>query len=654
MGPKTTRSSRRKTDDAENSLGDSTGSHYTGQDDTKVHEANPDDDHQADQHELGQPKKSPIEDEAAADSNTVEGDPSQKTSQNEESKKEEGGQEDGDIHDNDPLNDPHISAADEGIVSPFEDDFDEIPEDGTGQTALNKVTTDDLQVRGGLRPPNDTRAIAQAVPPRPAIPQGDPQMRTRGYLLPEQGMHGRQVENYHDPRGSSKPVHLKTIEERPPQPQRSGPPLRRRSTEWYENDYYHDDGHNLSRSSRWSEEEWDDWQEHQDRQKISKVISDVEWITPILGKDKYWDGSVDMPDSVALSEFRYKLTTSPDFEYQSECHKYFTVRHNLSDSIKKLLDVYEHNSDLQPETYHQPHKLNSRYWSDRLKQLWRYLSPVFGDSDGGFLETQWINMYLKKTDKFIDFYAHHESVAKELARTRGYKSLTEQEKKSHFYNCMPAKLKVHLDEQGYWTPGVVNYDRLILLAQSWCRVHWDKAVTVNHVDVSHPAKKTTDSEERDREPPGDLQQRPRSSEPVVKSYPVKLKVRDDEKVLNDPKNQEILQASCGRCLDTHKADTCCNPISYKEQRCRFCGLFHDLKTRCPEKFDSYQKKCPRCGRPNHGLSAIFIDNPGMGTSHYVDFQINDCEKTSRALLDSGAAMSVIHADELAKVPNVVI
>ncbi|KAF4646733.1 hypothetical protein FOL46_005226, partial [Perkinsus olseni] len=55
-----------------------------------------------------------------------------------------------------------------------------------------------------------------------------------------------------------------------------------------------------------------------------------------------------------------------------------------------------------------------------------------------------------------------------------------------------------------------------------------------------------------------------------------------------------------------------------------------------------------------GLSAIFIDNPGMGTSHYVDFQINDCEKTSRALLDSGAAMSVIHADELAKVPNVVI
>ncbi|EER08697.1 gag/pol/env polyprotein, putative [Perkinsus marinus ATCC 50983] len=108
-------------------------------------------------------------------------------------------------------------------------------------------------------------------------------------------------------------------------------------------------------------------------------------------------------------------------------------------------------------------------------------------------------------------------------------------------------------------------------------------------------------------------------------------------------------------------------MKYKEDRCKFCGLFHSIKSKCPEKYDSYQKKCSRCGRVNHGtmacfsnnptvqgLSVVLIDNPGMGTSHFIDFEINDCQKPLRALLDSGAAMSVIHEAELTKIPDVVI
>ncbi|EER08696.1 hypothetical protein Pmar_PMAR017754 [Perkinsus marinus ATCC 50983] len=423
-------------------------------------------------------------------------------------------------HGDSPFDDPFTAAEDGGYVTPFEDDYDDLPQQHEEvkslKTQKREGTTEVMtEARAATRLP-----VQQSRMPLTRRP--DDLKSQTGTSPPLVGDHAgptRRLQSEHIDRPGAQPADYYDY------------PSRRRAANWYDDGVYADGDHTTSRSSRWSDAEWDDWQENQDRQKISKVISDVEWMTPVLGKGKYWDGSVDGLDSIALSEFRYKLTNSPDYEYQNECCKYFIVRRNLSDSIRKLVDVYEHNSDLQPASYHQPYRPNSRYWSDRREQLWTYLTTVFGDSDGGFLETQWINMYLKKTERFIDFYATHESIAKELARTRGYKTLTEQEKRSHFYNCLPPKLKVYLDEQGYWTPGAVSYAKLVVLAQSWCRVHWDKSVSVNHVDVTDATTDDKVAREVPSDPPKRFAQRTRPGEGQHAFHPARLRVREDETIL---------------------------------------------------------------------------------------------------------------------------
>ncbi|KAF4714614.1 hypothetical protein FOZ63_016990, partial [Perkinsus olseni] len=159
--------------------------------------------------------------------------------------------------------------------------------------------------------------------------------------------------------------------EGPEYPQRS-----QHQDHWY--DYDSKGGWWQDRSGEWrqwkqKDYEWSSWDYSYQKEKISKVISNAAWSDLVLGKNKHWDGSTDHSDSMALSEFRRKLTTSPDYEYQSECYKYFYLRNNLSESLRRLLDTFEDDGAVKKGDYNNYYEVDSQYWTDLIAQAWDYL-----------------------------------------------------------------------------------------------------------------------------------------------------------------------------------------------------------------------------------------------------------------------------------------
>ncbi|KAF4668755.1 Integrator complex subunit 11 [Perkinsus chesapeaki] len=417
---------------------------------------------------------------------------------------------------------------------------------------------------------------------------------------------------------------------------------------------------NASRSNDWNG--WNDWSKDwwysSSRPKGPK---DVSYVYYQVSRQYYilsdqWSGE---DDEVPLSEFKNKLQTSPDFVWSDYCTKYFTVRHNLTKDIQRLLDTYEADRDLNDlDKYGKDaYETNSSYWKMRLDSLWQFLDEIYSGTDADTLETRWSQMWLRKGTKFLTFWSEFESTAREVARTRRMpgNQLTDSEMKCRLHAALPSACQKFLDERGYKLPGTqgMTYQEVVKAAKSWAQVHWDPSCKTKDVcGVLCDADPIVSTSGAKPTPPVTIR-------PSKGNF--KKKIRNDQTILNSDNNKKILRARCGRCLDregvSHLAEVCENAAEFEDQRCVFCGLCHDRSYFCPREYDSYGAKCGRCGKLHHSSLACKCKVPGIkdiqaislipyrGLSQVINISINDSQPKT-ALLDSGAMISVMHKSVL--------
>ncbi|KAF4697038.1 hypothetical protein FOZ60_013389 [Perkinsus olseni] len=373
---------------------------------------------------------------------------------------------------------------------------------------------------------------------------------------------------------------------------------------------------------------------------------------------------------------KFKVQTSPDYVWSDYCTKYFTVRHNVTPAIQRLLDTYESDRGLNDVDRHgnEAYDTTGSYWKMRLDTLWEFMDEIYSGTDADTLETKWSQMWLHKGVKFLQFWSDFETTAREVARSRGCSSakLTDSEMKCRLHASLPAKCQTFLNERGYKLPGAqgMSYQEVVQAAKAWAQVHWDPhcnakdvcGVTCETTEDSdyqvnavamNPGAPTRTTSSHSTTKPSD---RPNEGSASAKANKP-ARTRADDLILNADNNRRIIRARCGRCLDkggvSHLPEVCEQELELESERCLFCGLCHGKAYFCPRQFDSYGVKCGRCGRMNHSSLACRQKKPGVkdiqaisllpyrGLSQVVTISING-SKAQTALLDSGAMISVMH------------
>ncbi|KAF4651386.1 hypothetical protein FOL47_000448 [Perkinsus chesapeaki] len=409
-----------------------------------------------------------------------------------------------------------------------------------------------------------------------------------------------------------------------------------------------------SQSDDWYRSDDGSWKKKSTKSDVQKVYNNVMWFKQVLGRA--WQGT---NDSISLLEFRSKLFQSADYKWADDCTQYFLLKHNLSDAIQSLVDGYENDHPIDVTRFSDPYGKDSPYWREGSAQVWNYLTTTYAGSDGDRLEERWCAQWLAKELTWLDFWSTFDSVGRELARSRGVTSLSEQEKRCRLYQAMPSACQTYLNERGYRQPGVLSFAKLAEACQAWCETHWDHKqvnLTALSAEVSHSGQRT-----------GGYGNYGNSSKP--RWPPRSKRVREDAKILTDEFNRLVISSRCGRCLAKeggHAAVTCCGPIAQPEGRCPFCGLKHAEYQLCPQDYDTFNCDCPRCGRKHHGawackaptptskiIAAVCL-SPVTPEDPVLEVTLGDHKTMVEALIDTGAQISVLSPSVLKGLGSVVL
>ncbi|KAF4685791.1 hypothetical protein FOZ60_006106 [Perkinsus olseni] len=353
------------------------------------------------------------------------------------------------------------------------------------------------------------------------------------------------------------------------------------------------------------------WKKKGTRSDVKKIYNDVAWMKHVLGQP--WKGS---GDSCSLLEFRNKLTCSAEYKWADPCSRYFILKHNLSESIQRLLDGYEADNEVDMARFSDPLGSDSPYWLECSEQVWSFLERTYAGLDGDRLEERWSSQWLSKGSTWLEFYSTFDSVGRQLAKSRGIERLSDQEQRCRLYQALPHACQVYLNERGYRQVGSMPFPKMIECVQAWCETHWDHKqvkVTALSTDTKERWNGYEDRSNYSKDIGGNISTGALPEKRGYRKFPPRSqRLREDAKILADDYNKSVLAAKCGRCLSSeggHTAISCCQQLDRPEIRCPFCGLKHSDYQLCPQDFDTYGKDCGRCGRRHHGPWACKAPTP---------------------------------------------
>ncbi|KAF4678706.1 hypothetical protein FOZ60_016244 [Perkinsus olseni] len=402
------------------------------------------------------------------------------------------------------------------------------------------------------------------------------------------------------------------------------------------------------------------WKKKGTRSDVKKIYNDVAWMKHVLGQP--WKGS---GDSCSLLEFRNKLTCSAEYKWADPCSRYFILKHNLSESIQRLLDGYEADNEVDMARFSDPLGSDSPYWLECSEQVWSFLERTYAGLDGDRLEERWSSQWLSKGSTWLEFYSTFDSVGRQLAKSRGIERLSDQEQRCRLYQALPHACQVYLNERGYRQVGSMPFPKMIECVQAWCETHWDHKqvkVTALSTDTKERWNGYEDRSNYSKDIGGNISTGALPEKRGYRKFPPRSqRLREDAKILADDYNKSVLAAKCGRCLSSeggHTAISCCQQLDRPEIRCPFCGLKHSDYQLCPQDFDTYGKDCGRCGRRHHGPWACKAPTPSSRVISAVSLSPMSVEDPVltvtlgrsttpyQALVDTGAQISVLSSSVL--------
>ncbi|KAF4699004.1 hypothetical protein FOZ63_004631, partial [Perkinsus olseni] len=366
-----------------------------------------------------------------------------------------------------------------------------------------------------------------------------------------------------------------------------------------------------------------------------------------------------------LLEFRNKLTCSAEYKWADPCSRYFILKHNLSESIQRLLDGYEADNEVDMARFSDPLGSDSPYWLECSEQVWSFLERTYAGLDGDRLEERWSSQWLSKGSTWLEFYSTFDSVGRQLAKSRGIERLSDQEQRCRLYQALPHACQVYLNERGYRQVGSMPFPKMIECVQAWCETHWDHKqvkVTALSTDTKERWNGYEDRSNYSKDIGGNISTGALPEKRGYRKFPPRSqRLREDAKILADDYNKSVLAAKCGRCLSSeggHTAISCCQQLDRPEIRCPFCGLKHSDYQLCPQDFDTYGKDCGRCGRRHHGPWACKAPTPSSRVISAVSLSPMSVEDPVltvtlgrsttpyQALVDTGAQISVLSSSVL--------
>ncbi|EER20687.1 hypothetical protein Pmar_PMAR015627 [Perkinsus marinus ATCC 50983] len=368
------------------------------------------------------------------------------------------------------------------------------------------------------------------------------------------------------------------------------------------------------------------------------------------------------------------------YKWSPPCTQYFLTRQVYAPFIVQRLDLWETKQDYGPllSCAQDPY---STYWKEATRRQWFYLSACFDKHNSDSLECRWSDLKLTPNLHWDDYITQFEVVASQLAQARGVNALTQAELRAHLYLSLPKALQAHCVQLGYNVGEKrMDYDGLVNTCAGWCELNWQTlapaagTATVNNVALaSVPSAESctpqviTSSSTTTQE---NQQKTDKKTRPTRPSTPYRQRIKDDSSILNDEYNIKILSSRCQRCLsESHDTIACCEELTKKDERCYYCGLIHHHSRHCPAGHDNYRgRNCERCNKVNHAARACRRYRPGAapvaaaipstgvpksasttGTPplSFINLYVNHSSGHTPALVDSGAAVSVVSSSAAA-------